>query len=774
MRRTAYFQGSLSDSDSDSEPDTSEESAGNGLSNYIPRQQDTKPFDHHLFREASKFDPSPDNFPALDTYCKTTRLSIYKFETKPCKFDNLLPGEKQAIKELTNNPNIIIKPADKGGCTVIMNTVDYIAEAERQLSNREFYLPQTTDLTPIHNQKVKTLIDRLTNTAISEEVAKFLFFEKPRTPSIYFLPKIHKETRPPPGRPIVSANSCPTERISGLVDYLLRPYVPQLPSYVKDTTDFINKIEQIPRLESEALLVTLDVTSLYTNIPNQESLEVALHTLNTNRDDTEHPLKNTDIVEMLNLVLTCNNFEFNNQHFLQTQGVAMGTRVAPTIANLVMGHFEEKFVYTYHLRPLIWLRYIDDNFMIWTHGKEALDEFIAHLNSVHPSIKFTHEASPASVNFLDTTVIKDHTGHLYTTLYTKPTDTHAYLHYASCHPHHQKTSGPYGQLLRLRRICYRQRDFLREAHILLQHYQKRGYPHPLLAESLEKALNQDRATLLTPKTKPPQDLANRPLFCVIPYNPSNPPIKDILRQNWHILETDPKLKCFMEKELIIGHSRPKNLKDILVSSKLRYKPSPTTSPNTTPNPSKLCTRRQCRYCKLCDHSGAIRSTTTGRRYIIPQHFSCEFNNLIYAITCKKCKKQYVGQTSNNIRTRFQKHLKDIEHAGNWSRDPDSYKRQGKTNVGRHFSEQQHTKDDVTIQVLELIPVDPKSELANELRLTREHHWMHQLKTIYPSGINATDGSNHNRPNRNARRKPPRTRNATNQNRGTNAPNTVPN
>jgi len=364
------------------------------------------------------------------------------------------------LNDLKNNPHIIIKPADKGGCTVIQNTIDYITEAERQLSDTRFYAPQNLDLTPPHNQKVKNLIDSITNTAISQEVAQFLVFEKPKTPSIYFLPKIHKTTRPPPGRPIVSANQCPTERISGLVDFLLRPYVPLLPSYIKDTTDFINHIEALPRLSPTDLLVTLDVTSLYTNIPNEESLQVALSTLNTHRDDREENLKNTHITALLKLVLTCNNFEFNGQHFLQTQGVAMGTKVAPTIANLVMGAFEDKYVYTHNPAPLIWFRYIDDNFMIWQHGLTALDSFLTHLNTCHPTLKFTHEASPDAVTFLDTKVIKDHTGQLYTTIFTKPTDTHAYLHYASCHPQHQKTGGPYSQLLRIKRTGSKETDYL--------------------------------------------------------------------------------------------------------------------------------------------------------------------------------------------------------------------------------------------------------------------------------------------------------------------------
>jgi len=752
MRRTAFFEPAESDSDSDSD-DTDTEPNQNSPDNWEPRTHETKPFNHHKFQNPSNFDPNPERYPALDTYCRSTRLQIYKHQTRPCKFSNLSKGERRAIKDLKKNPHIIIKPADKGGCTVIQNTIDYIIEAERQLSDTRFYSPQTQDLTPIHNNKVKHLITSLNNTAISQEVTDFLIFEKPRTPAIYFLPKIHKNQRPPPGRPIVSANQCPTERISGLIDHLLRPYVPLPPSYVKDTTDFVNHIERLPRLEASDLLVTLDVTSLYTNIPNEESLQTARDTLHKHRQDTHEALKNDHIVALLELVLTCNNFEFNGQHFLQTQGVAMGTRVAPTIANLVMGAFEEKYIYQYHLPPPIWLRYIDDNFMIWPHGQAQLDIFMNHLNTVHPTLKFTHETSPESLTFLDTRVIKDHTGQLYTTLYTKPTDTHAYLHYSSCHPKHQKTSGPYSQFLRIKRICSKSSDYQKEANKLIDHYINRGYPHEDLLHAKHMADQQRREELLTPKEKPQLSLSERPLFCTIPYNPSNPPIKSILQQNWHMLETDPRLKCFMNKELIVGHTRATSIKDILVSSHLDYHPNSTATILNNPSDPKKCNRTHCRYCLLCDHNGAIRSTTTKRRYIIPQYFSCESNNLIYAITCRKCGSQYVGQTSNTIRQRFQKHLKDIEHASNWNQAPPSYQNTGKTNVGRHFSQRDHSASDVTIQVLELIRVNPQSETAQKLRLERENYWMHQLKTVFPTGINATDGSNHSRHKPNIRRKP---------------------
>ena len=119
----------------------------------------------------------------------------------------------------------------------------------------------------------------------------------------------------------------------------------------------------------------------------------------------------------------------------------MGTRVAPSLANTFMDDFEEKYVYTYRTQPLLWKRYIDDVFCVWTKPESELLQFIEHLNTCHANIKFTAEYSKEKVNFLDTTVlIKDDT--LITDLYTKETDTHSYLRYDSAHTTSCKTGIP--------------------------------------------------------------------------------------------------------------------------------------------------------------------------------------------------------------------------------------------------------------------------------------------------------------------------------------------
>ena len=104
--------------------------------------------------------------------------------------------------------------------------------------------------------------------------------------------------------------------------------------------DFISKISGIELTEND-WLVTYDVSSLYTNIPHHEGIRI-IHDLLEHEDTI--PSKNY-VLKMLNLVLKCNCFKFNEQYFLQINGTAMGTRVAPTYAIIFMNHFEDTYIY---------------------------------------------------------------------------------------------------------------------------------------------------------------------------------------------------------------------------------------------------------------------------------------------------------------------------------------------------------------------------------------------------------------------------------------------
>ena len=115
----------------------------------------------------------------------------------------------------------------------------------------------------------------------------------------------------------------------------------------------------------------------------------------------------------------------------------MGTRVAPSLANVFMSEFEENYVYTYNPPPDFFIRYLDDCLIGWSHGREEFDKFVEYLNSRLDNIKFTAEISEKAVPFLDIMVHLDE-AEIWTDLYCKPTDSHNYSHYDSAHPEHNK------------------------------------------------------------------------------------------------------------------------------------------------------------------------------------------------------------------------------------------------------------------------------------------------------------------------------------------------
>ena len=129
----------------------------------------------------------------------------------------------------------------------------------------------------------------------------------------------------------------------------------------------------------------------------------------------------------------------------------MGTKLAPSYANLFMTKFEGNHVYTYHLQPTLWKRFIGDIFMIWPHGMDSLLDFIKHLNTLHSTIKFTRDICPTEKAFLDL-ILYIKGNKLHTRLHTKSTDRHMYLNFNSEHPMSLKRSIPYSEFLRLKRI----------------------------------------------------------------------------------------------------------------------------------------------------------------------------------------------------------------------------------------------------------------------------------------------------------------------------------
>ena len=198
----------------------------------------------HPFHVKSNWEPPVQPSVALETYLEEIKVQLAEIEiTKPR--NNLPYQERIALKDLKSNTEIVIKKADKGSTTVIMNKQDKITEGQTQLDDRKNYMPLETPMVKETSQKVKDLINELhLGNHIDAKTKEWLSQtpNPPRIPVYYTLTKIHKPTLT--GRPIISGCEGPTERISSFIDHILQPIAKAQKSYLKDTTDFINFIER--------------------------------------------------------------------------------------------------------------------------------------------------------------------------------------------------------------------------------------------------------------------------------------------------------------------------------------------------------------------------------------------------------------------------------------------------------------------------------------------------------------------------------------------------
>ena len=252
-------------------------------------------------------------------------------------------------------------------------------------------------------------------------------------------------------------------------------------------------------------------------------------------------LENTEFYEKLNFNPTegYSNIVDNRLDELTEEGdlseeIAEGLKTD----NPLMGKFEEQFIYP-AIRGLhrLYLRYIDDIFIIWTGTKERFKEFVKELNLRHPSIKFDYNISNKEVSFLDTIVYIDKNNKLRTKLY----------------PENLKKNIPFSQVLRARRICSEKADFDQACEELRERFIERGYHPDEVEEQIKKTSSVKPGNLSgTKKT-------SKRIPFVVTYNRTLPPISKILRKHWNILQLDKNLQNLFEEPPVIAYRRCRNL-----------------------------------------------------------------------------------------------------------------------------------------------------------------------------------------------------------------------
>ena len=394
------------------------------------------------------------------------------------------------LKTLSKNNNIYVTRPDKSKGVVIMNRNDY---CDKMLD----ILNDDTKFTTVDKPEKKLIIqleDKFNETLRKYKnngiIDKF-FYEYCKTSgtvlgSLYGLPKTHKVNYPL--RPILSA--------CGTVSYKLSKYFVKLLSdlalgdyIVKNSKEFVQEITNF-KCSGDVFMCSFDISSLYTNIPVSETIEIILDKIFIDANIKYHGMNRVEFRKLLEFICKETYFKFNDKIYKQIEGLPMGSPISPIAANIFLNHFEEIHLNTCptEFKPLYYKRYLDDTFIVFNSEDQA-ENFFNFLNSKHDNINFTMEKEQQScLSFLDVTVKKVN-GSFTTSVFRKHTYSGLGTNYFSSIFYKYKLSSIKTLLNRAYELSSSYLSFHNEVQFLRNYFQSNCYPTKIYNSILRKFIN---------------------------------------------------------------------------------------------------------------------------------------------------------------------------------------------------------------------------------------------------------------------------------------------
>ena len=261
----------------------------------------------------------------------------------------------------------------------------------------------------------------------------------------------------------------------------------------------------------------------------------------------------------------------------------------------------------------------------------------------------------SQVSFLDVTISKDVGGSVFTDSYSKPTDTHQYLESSSCHPRHVKQAIPYGQALRLKRICNSESKFDQRVGKLKKHLCDRGFKERQVVSQFERAKSNDRRALLFHRKE--KDLKSNMLPFVLNFRPALSGVGEVANSLWPVLQASEGMREILgDMKPLISFRRPRNLAGYLIRSKVK-------KVNVEGKGMKKCDKARCQICNFVVETQNFEHN--GHTYWINYSFDCDSIGVIYLLKCARCFKVYVGSTITTFRKRLNNHKSSLRKYGIW-------------------------------------------------------------------------------------------------------------
>ena len=344
----------------------------------------------------------------------------------------------KALNRLKKRDDIVVTKPDKGSGIVVMDKSEYLRllsaasiDDTTKFSRVDDKRPNLRGRPPKHYhpllQKEKD-VHSILHRILPQEIATSLSPKSSRLAHLYGLSKTHKANLSM--RPILSATGTYNFNLAKWLEEKLKPL--SVNEYtITDVFVFADEIRSSP-MNEEDILVSYDVTALFTNVPLSETIDILVDKAFTNdwfNQTYDLNLEKEELTQLLEVATTNQLFQFDGQLYEQTDGVAMGSPLGPLMANVFMCHLEDKLARD-GMVPSLYRRYVDDT-LARMPNTDAASDFLATLNGLHPSLKFTMELpSENTIPFIGIQIIKNGT-ELETRVYRKPTNTGLLLHFQS-------------------------------------------------------------------------------------------------------------------------------------------------------------------------------------------------------------------------------------------------------------------------------------------------------------------------------------------------------
>ena len=391
---------------------------------------------------------------------------------------NITSQEKKALTSLRNDHSVVILKADKGNCTVILNTTEYESKMNDLLLDPTTYEEIKKDSVKKTERSMNAKLLKLKREGKIDESDYFRIRSTDGViPRIYGLVKIHKNNYPL--RPIVSMVGSPLYNVSKFLAKIISPLVGNTSRNVRNSYEFCKFLDSC-RWSHDEVMVSFDVISLFTKIPVNLAIEVLkARLLDDSELSTRTKLNVDEIIDLVSFCLFHNDFVFRGRYFHQVFGCPMGSPLSVISANLVMEYIETKIFAKNEYNVRYWKRFIDD---VWTILPiHKIDDFLNFINSIENSIKFTYEIeNNCSLPFLDMFVSRDANGSFKTKIYRKPTHTNRYLNFQSNHPFCQKMSVARSLFDRADKLSTDSEDKCREFKFIRDVLNCNNYPEHVL------------------------------------------------------------------------------------------------------------------------------------------------------------------------------------------------------------------------------------------------------------------------------------------------------